>query len=129
MPQVRRFSQLTPARQALVRILQAVNFGEIQGVRVMDADPMFDDACVAVIDAKLDKEEVPRRELDLPDFELRAEVDRLMSWLDEMKNGTIQRLEVRAGIPRRLVFESRLLEPGAQAGSDGERQERPERSG
>ena len=100
MPQVRRFSQLSSARQALVRILQAVNFGEIQGVRVMDADPMFDDACVVVIDAKLDKEEVPRQELDLADFELRAEVGRLMSWLDELKNGTIQRLEVRAGIPR-----------------------------
>jgi len=30
--------------------------------------------------------------------------------LDELKNGTIQRLEVRAGIPRRLLFASRLLE-------------------
>src|ERR1700726_520863 len=106
--QVRRFSQLSPARQALVRFLQVVNFGEIQGVRVMDADPMFDDACVVVIDAKLDKEEVPRPGLDLADFELRAEVGRLMSRLDELRNGTIQRLEVHAGLPRRLVFESRL---------------------
>src|SRR5436309_15821411 len=97
-------------RQALVRILQAVNFGEIQVVRVIDADPMFDAAGVVVIDARLDKDEVPRRELDLADFELCAEVCRLMSRLDELKNGTIQRLEVRAGIPRRLVFESRLLE-------------------
>jgi hypothetical protein len=32
----------------------------------------------------------------------------LLSRLDELKNGTIQRLEVRAGIPRRLVFETRL---------------------
>jgi hypothetical protein len=117
VPQVRRFSQLSPARQALVRILQAVNFGEIQGIRVRNADPMLDDACVVVIDAKLDREEVPRPELDLADFELRAEVGRLMSRLDELKNGTIQRLEVHAGIPRRLVFESRLMEaPSAQAG-------------
>jgi hypothetical protein len=106
MSQVRRFSQLSPARQALVRVLQAVNFGEIQAVHVRDADPVFDDGCVVMIDAKLDKEEVPRRELDLPDFELRGEVGRLMSWLDEMKNGTILRLDVRAGIPRRLVFYS-----------------------
>ena len=115
-PKTLRFSQLSPARQALVRIFQALNFGEIQGVRVRDADPIIDRASVAVFDAKLEKEEVPRPELDLADFELRAEVSSLMSLLDELKNGTIQRLEVRAGIPRRLVFESRLLEaPDAQA--------------
>ena len=63
-----------------------------------------------ILDAKLDKEEVPRPELDLADFALSVEVSRLMSRLDQLKNGTIQRLEVRAGIPRRLVFESRFLE-------------------
>jgi hypothetical protein len=34
----------------------------------------------------------------------------LMSRLDELKNGTIERLEVRAGIPRRLLFQARLLD-------------------
>jgi hypothetical protein len=47
MPQAQRFSQLSPARQALVRIFQAVNFGEIQGVHVRDADPIFDFAGAA----------------------------------------------------------------------------------
>jgi hypothetical protein len=75
MPQIRRFSQLSPARQALVRLCQVVNFGEIQGIPVTDADPMFDDVCVVVIDAKLDKDEVPRPELGLVDFDLRADVD------------------------------------------------------
>jgi hypothetical protein len=117
MPQIRRFSQLSPARQALVRLFQAVDFGAIQSVHVRDADPIFDQTSVVIIDAKLDKVEVPRPELALGDFELRAEVNRLMSRLDELKNGTIQRLEVCAGMPRRLVFESRLLEPpGTQAG-------------
>jgi hypothetical protein len=116
-PKTPRFSELSPARQALVRILQAVNLGEIKGVRVRNADPTFDDSCFLVIDAKLDQEQVPRPELDRADFELRAEVGRPMSWLDEMNNGTIQRLEAHAGIPRGLAFESRLLEaPGAQAG-------------
>ena len=85
-----------------------MNFGEIQGVHVRDADPIFDDASVVIIDAKLDKEEVPRPELDLVDFELCAEVRRLISLLDKLKHGTIQRLEVRAGIPRRLVLASRF---------------------
>jgi hypothetical protein len=113
MSQVQRFAQLSLARQTLVRVVQATNFGELQGIHVQDADPIFDGGSVVVLDAKLDKEEEPRPELDLADFALSAEVLRLMSRLDELKNGTIQRLEVRAGIPRRLIFESRLLEGSA----------------
>jgi hypothetical protein len=108
MPSVQRFSQLSPERQALVRILQAVNFGEIRDVHIREGNPIADDASAVLLDAKLDAEEIPRPELHLDDFELRAEVGRLMSRLDELKDGTIRRLEVRAGIPRRLVFESRL---------------------
>ena len=110
MLQMRRFSELSPARQTFVRISQALNFGEIQDVHVHDGDPKFDQTSIVLFDAKLDKEEVPRPELKLTDFELCFEVRRLMSLLDEFKNGTIRRLEVRAGIPRRLVFESRFLE-------------------
>jgi len=110
MSEAQRFLQLSPARQSLIRILQEVNFGELQGIQVRDSDPIFDATSVVILDAKLDKEEVPRQELDLNDFALCTEVLRLMSRLDELKNGTIQRLEVRAGIPRRLVFESRVLD-------------------
>ena len=38
MDQTLRFSQLSPARQALVRYCQAVNFGDIREVRVRDQD-------------------------------------------------------------------------------------------
>jgi hypothetical protein len=119
MPEARRFSELSSARQALVRILQAVNFGELEGIQVQNADPILDATSVVILDAKLDKEESPRPEIDLADFALSAEVLRLMGWLDDLKNGTIKRLEVRAGIPRRLVFESRLQ--GMAELSDGER--------
>jgi hypothetical protein len=110
VPEAKRFLQLSPRRQVLIRIMQEVNFGELQGIQVRDADPILDGTSVVILDAKLDKEEVPRPELDLADFALSVEVSRLMSRLDQLKNGTIQRLEVRAGIPRRLVFESRFLE-------------------
>ena len=44
----------------------------------------------------------------LAEFELRGEVCRLVSFLDVLKEGTIQRLGVRAGVRHRLVFESRV---------------------
>jgi hypothetical protein len=109
-----RFLDLSPARQKLVRMLQAVNFGELQCVHIREGEPTFDDHSMIVVDVKLDKEEVPRPELDLADFALSAEVLRLMSRLDELKNGTIQSLEIRAGIPRRLVFVSNLLQVGSE---------------
>lgn len=105
MPQPSRFSQLSPARQALVRVCQALNFGEIQGVLVRDGEPVFgESAPIVVIDVKLDKREEPRPQLALTDFELREEVRHLMARLDEVKNGAILRVEVRVGIPRRVVF-------------------------
>jgi len=124
MPQIRRFSQLSQARQVLVRLCQVVNFGEIQGIDVRNADPIFDPASVVVFDARLDKEELPRSEVHLADFELRGEVCRLLFFLDELKDGTIQRLEVRAGAPHRLVFESRISKIlGAKLACDGNEQQ------
>ena len=109
MAQIRRFSQLSPARQTLVRWLQKVNFGDVRSISVQDGDPIFDQDSVVVFDLRLDRDENARLELSLADFDLPAEVRRLISLLDELKNGTIQRLEVRAGIPHRFVFESHLF--------------------
>jgi len=53
-------------------------------------------------DVKLDSDEGPRLELSLTDFVVSGEVLRLMSLLDKMKRGTIRRLDVRAGVPRRM---------------------------
>jgi hypothetical protein len=99
-----RFSQLSEARQTLVRLCQAINYGYIQGLDVRDSDPVFDQPPLAFMDLKLDADEGQRPEADLPDFELRYELCRLLVRLDELKNGRIERIEVRSGIPRRLLF-------------------------
>ena len=63
-----------------------------------------------MLDVKLDADESERQEADLPDFALRDEVRRLMARLDQLRNGRIERIEVRSGIPRRVVIERRLTE-------------------
>ena len=105
-----RFSQLSPARQALVQMCQALNFGQIQGLRLREAEPVLNPPPVVLVETRLDLADEPRSEIELKDFELPAELCRLMARLDEIKNGTIARLEVRGGLPRRLVFESPLPE-------------------
>jgi len=102
-----RFAQLSPARQQLVRLLQTINYGRIEDLLVRDGDPIFEPSPVVVVDAKLYRDDGPRPEVGLADFVLRDDVRRLMARLDHAKNGTIQRLEVRAGIPRRVILESR----------------------
>lgn len=104
MPETPRLSQLSPARQALVRICQAVNFGQIRDIRLQDGDPVLDSACV-LADERLDRPAEPRPEIGLSDFALCEEWCRLLGRLDQIRDGTIEGIEVRAGIPRRMIFE------------------------
>jgi hypothetical protein len=99
-----RFSDLSPARKALVRLCQTINHGSIEDLKVEHAEPIFDPAPVVLKDVKLDSDEGPRPELSLADFAVSDEVFRLISLLEEIKCGTVRRVEVRAGIPRRMVL-------------------------
>ena len=105
-----RLSQLSPGRQVLVRLCQWLNFGQIQGVRVQDGDPILDCVPLVYVEKLLNVDEGNRPEARLKDFELRKEVRLLMVTLDEIKNGVIERIDVRRGIPCRIVYESRLPE-------------------
>jgi hypothetical protein len=101
-----RFSQLSPSRQALVRLFQSINFGSVENLRVENAEPAFHPPPMLLKDVKLDSDEAPRPEMTLVDFVLGDEVLRLLRLLDDMKLGTIRRIEVRAGIPRRILWEA-----------------------
>jgi hypothetical protein len=100
-----RLSDLSPARQAFVRMCQAINWGSIEGLQVRESEPVFDPFSVVVKEIKLDKDEAPRPELALVDFVLNGEISRVLDLLDEMASGTIRLIEVRDGIPRRMFVE------------------------
>jgi hypothetical protein len=99
-----RLSAHSPQRQALVRLCQKTNFGSIRGLGIKDGEPVFDPPPVMEIDLKLDGDDPPRPEIDLKDFELSREVARLMDRLDGGNTTEIKLIEVRAGIPRRILF-------------------------
>jgi hypothetical protein len=65
---------------------------------------VFDPRPVVLVDLKLDSADELRPEIALGDFQLPGEVLRLMDRLDELVTTRIESLEVRAGIPRRMVF-------------------------
>ncbi len=105
-----RLAQLSAPRQALVRLFQSVNFGQIIGLVIRNGDPVFHPGPTVLLDVKLDADEGERPEADLADFTLRDEVRRLLAHLDQLQNGTVERIEVRSGVPRRVIIERRLTE-------------------
>jgi hypothetical protein len=101
-----RLSEISPARQALVRMCQAIDHGSIEDLEVRLSEPVFNPAPVMLRDVKLDADEGPRPELALHDFTLSGQVCRLFRMLDNLESGSIRHIEVRAGIPRRVLVES-----------------------
>lgn len=104
-----RYSEVSRPRQLLIRLFQNTNFGEVRQLQVKDAEPVLNPAPVVLVDLKLDTDDESRPEIALTDFALSQEVCRLLDRLDEVRNGEIERILVRAGIPRRLVLQSSRL--------------------
>src|SRR6266478_2555714 len=105
-----RFSQLSPGRQILVRLCQSINYGHIQNLRVEGQEPVLGTSVIATTDIRLDAEDPARGELEVDDFVLCEEVTRLIALFDEVQNATISKIEVRAGLPRRISLEHHFSE-------------------
>ena len=108
MPRTAQLSELSAARQSLVRLCQSIDYGQIRDLLVANREPKLCLKSIAFLGIKLDSEEFPRPEPRTEEFTLCAEVIRWMELLDAIENGTISKLEVRAGIPRRVIFEKQI---------------------
>src|SRR6185295_8432848 len=105
-----RFTDLSQPWQLLVRAFQSLNYGQIHKLEIRAGEPDFSRSPLLLADVKLDAEAEDRPEVLLQDFVLREELVRLISRLQNLQNGTIERIEVRAGIPRRFVMQAQLGE-------------------
>jgi hypothetical protein len=102
-----RLSEFSGLHQLFIRRCQAIGFGKITGLRVRDGAPIFDDSTEVFEDLKLDVDDAPRPELEMVDFVLSAEAVRFFQKLKALSNGVVEQIEVRAGIPRRMVCKVR----------------------
>jgi hypothetical protein len=108
MPAIVKLSQLSPARRALIRIIQSVNYGAILNLEIAKGEVSFDPQPDVLIDVRLDEEIGQRCELALSDFTLCTEMCRLFDQIDALENGTIEKIIVHGGIPRRVTLRSPL---------------------
>ena len=110
MPEI-RFSDLSVSRRVFVRQCQRLGFGKITSLTVSEADPVFTQATDVFMDVKLDNDDSARPEQSLADFVLPAETVRFFAQLDTIGNGVVEHVEIRAGVPRRMLFKAASEKP------------------
>jgi hypothetical protein len=96
-------ASLSPARRRLLELLQQVNFGRVEGLALEGGEPLFDPPPRVVREIKIGGENGPRAELDGTDFRLKAQVVELFQYLDQLGSGTIDVVEIKHGLPFRLI--------------------------
>src|SRR5262249_10304250 len=92
-------STLSVSRQRLVRLMQVINFGRIEGLAVREGEPVFDPDTRIIRDIKFGGENGPRPERGTDNFALKSQVVELFKQLDDLKNGIIDTLAIKHGLP------------------------------
>ncbi len=95
---------LSPGRAGLVRLLQGINFGRVEGLRVVGGEPVLDPRPTVVREHKFGGDNGPRPELRSDDFLLKQQVIELCTMLDDLQDGVIDVLEVKHGLPFRMIL-------------------------
>lgn len=99
-------TSLTAPQKRLLETLQRTNFGRIEHLVVRDGQPVFEPAPRIVKDVKLGSpDNEARPELEAPDFLLKREHLDLFETLTNFGTGTIEAIEIRHGLPFRILFE------------------------
>ncbi len=101
---------LSPERRRLLRLFQSINFGRLEELEVRDGEPQFSPLPRVFVELKLDVEDGPRPESRLDAFPLRSQVGRCFAQLAQLRDGTVERIDIRHGLPFRMVVEAMSAE-------------------
>lgn len=96
-------SSHSPERQQLIKEMQRINFGRIDCLAIRDGEPVLDPQPVLVREHKFGGDNGPRPELGVPDFLLKQRIVELFAFFDELQNGVIDVLEIKHGLPFRMI--------------------------
>jgi hypothetical protein len=101
-----QMEDLSPARQKLLRLFQTINFGRVEELEIRNGEPAFSPAPRVLVELKLDVEDGPRPESGLNRFPLRKQVARFFDRIGGLNHGTVELIEIRHGMPFRMVIEA-----------------------
>jgi len=100
----KRKSSLPKPHQRLVDLMQQINFGRLEELVVADGQVVMDPPPRVVREVKFGSENGARRESSLGDFALKAQVVEFMQYIDDLQDGVIDVLEVKHGLPFRMIL-------------------------
>jgi hypothetical protein len=109
-----RLSQL---RQELVTRMQRLGFGRIERLAVRGGQPVIESARF-LRDVKLGRR-ASAQEVPASDFELKFALVDLFEQLEDLGDGEIDFIEIRHGLPNRIVVEQRPLESEVRVEAGG----------
>ena len=98
-------SSLFLPRQRLVELMQYINFGRIEGLVIKDGQPVFTPPPRIVREIKFGGKNGPNRETDIKDSALKSQVVELFACFDKLKDGVVELIEIKNGLPFRLAME------------------------
>lgn len=105
-PNVPTRGVVSAARKALIDRMQELNFGRIERLEVRSGDPIFAVETLVVRDIKLASDDRnPTRPTG--DFLLKDQVVDLLAEFDRLRDGTVLVLEVKNGLPFRVMLAQR----------------------
>lgn len=99
---------LSPQRKQLLEEMQYINFGRIKDLFIQDGEPFFNQNTRIVRDIKYGGKNDPRPELNIRDFALKDEVVEFFKELDRFKEGRIECIVIKHGLPFQMSVEERL---------------------
>ena len=102
------YSELSGSRQQLIRLMQWLNFGKIEGLKVKNGEPDWTVTPRFTRIAKMDGEGLPRNEMDMKDFFLKDCHTALFDYLDYVEDGIVTWVDVKHGLPFSCCFEDHL---------------------
>ena len=95
--------QLSPARQQLIELMQRLAFCHIRQLPIINGEPVLSKELQIIQDLKLGADNAPRVQLHLRDFALKKSQQELMDIIDSIQDGEIESIEVRYGLPYRVL--------------------------
>ncbi|GIW56682.1 MAG: hypothetical protein KatS3mg082_3086 [Nitrospiraceae bacterium] len=96
-------ASLPEPRKRLIELMQRINFGRIEGLVIEAGQPQLHPHPRVVREVKFGGENGPRPELGTNDFLLKSQVVELFQRFDQMRDGTIDVIEIKHGLPFRMI--------------------------
>lgn len=93
------FASLSPTRRRLLRLMQQLNFGRIEGLSIRRGEPVFDPMPKIVVEHKFAAENGPRPEASRSDFALKHQHLDLFRLFDRLGDQDFTMLRVLHGTP------------------------------